>query len=519
MTPKEQTRLQVLNSLLAEHITLEQAAELMGVSLRHARRILAAYQERGAAAIAHGLRGRRPTNTTPDAVAEDVVRLARTTYQGANHSHLSELLAEREDIIIGRTTLRRILGNAGLKSPRRRRPPKHRVRRQRMPQEGMLVQLDGSYHRWLGGDGPQFTLLIAVDDATGAVINALFCEQEDSHHYFLLIQGLLRRRGMPLALYADRHPVFKHKSEYQPSGTPTQFGRAMEELGIQLIFALSPQAKGRVERTAGTFQDRLITELRLAGAATMEEARAVLRQFLPRFNRRFQVPAQCSKPAFQPLQPDLRLDQVLCFKHRRRVARDNTVKFRKRTLQLLPSLERPSYAGAQVVVLQALDGRLSVQHDGCIIAAREAPPSPGALRKAEGTLPAAPVPVPDIGFPSPASANTPELENSPVGPEDLPNAAVGDTAMTELEVTTSPGKPTFLQRERWKAVQQAKLRGLSIRGMARELGIHRNTVRKYIDAESPPTRRSPIASTEAASGTISESAIDISPEQLNGHSP
>ena len=202
-----------------------------------------------------------------------MVHLVCTTYEGANHSHLSELLAEREGIVIGRTTLRRILVNAGLKSPRRRRPPKHRVRRQRMPREGMLVQLDGSYHRWLGDDGRQFTLLIAVDDATGAVVNALFCDQEDAHNYFLLMQGLLRRRGIPLALYADRHPVFKHKSEYQPAGTPTQFGRAMEELGIQLIFALSPQAKGRVERTAGTFQDRLITELRLAGATTMEQAR------------------------------------------------------------------------------------------------------------------------------------------------------------------------------------------------------------------------------------------------------
>ena len=154
MTQKEQTRLQVLNSFLTEHIALDQAAELMGVSPRHTRRILAAYQERGAAALAHGHRGRRPANATPDAVVADVVHLAGTKYEGANHSHFSELLAEREGIVIGRTTLRRILVNAGLNSPRRRRPPKHRVRRQRMPREGMLIQLDGSYHRWLGKDGP-----------------------------------------------------------------------------------------------------------------------------------------------------------------------------------------------------------------------------------------------------------------------------------------------------------------------------------------------------------------------------
>ena len=124
--------------------------------------------------------------------------------------------------------------------------------------------------------------------------------------YFLLLQGLIQGQGAPLALYTDRHPVFKHRSEYQPAGTPTQFGRAMEDLGIQLIFALSPQAKGQVERTAGTFQDRLITELRLAGAATIEQARAVLQQFLPRYNRRFRVPPQWPEAAFRPLQPDVR---------------------------------------------------------------------------------------------------------------------------------------------------------------------------------------------------------------------
>ena len=385
MTPKEQARLQVLNNLLAEQITLDQASELMGVTPRHTRRVLAAYGRSGAAALAHGLRGLKPANAVPEATRSRVVHLAGTIYQGSNHTHLSELLSEREGIDIGRTTLRRILVNAGLGSPRGRRPPKHRVRRQRMPREGMLIQLDVSHHHWLGEGGPQFALLFAVDDATGSVINALFCEQEDSLSYFRLLQGLIQCRGIPLALYTDRHPVFKHSSEYQPAGTPTQFGRAMEELGVQLIFAPSPQAKARVERTAGTFQDRLATELRLAEAATMEaatmeEAKAVLKQFLPRFNRRFQVPAQCPEPAYRPLEEGLPLRQILCFKHRRRVARDNTVKYHRHTLQLLPGQQRRSYAGAVVVVLEGLDGRLSLQHEGRIIASQDAPPSPGILR-------------------------------------------------------------------------------------------------------------------------------------------
>ena len=144
MNPKEQARLQVLHSLLAEHMTLDQAATLMGVSPRHTRRILADYRENGAPSLAHGHRGRRPANAIPKAIRSRVVRLTRTVYEGANHTHLSELLREREGLGMGRTTLRRILVNAGLSSPRRRRPPKHRVRRQRMPREGMLIQLDGS---------------------------------------------------------------------------------------------------------------------------------------------------------------------------------------------------------------------------------------------------------------------------------------------------------------------------------------------------------------------------------------
>ena len=242
MTQKEQARLQVLNSLLAEHMTLDQAATLMGVSARHTRRILAAYRREGAAALAHGNRGLRSTNATPEPLRSEVLRLAQTRYPDANHTHLSELLREREGIEIGRTTLRRILTGAGLKSPRRRRPPRHRVRRQRMPREGMLVQVDGSHHRWLGDDGPPFALLLAVDDATGIVVNALFCEQENTRDYFLLMRGLIQRYGVLIALYTDRHSV------YVPgpgrAGAPTQFSRAMDELGIQMVFALSPQAKG-----------------------------------------------------------------------------------------------------------------------------------------------------------------------------------------------------------------------------------------------------------------------------------
>lgn len=163
----------------------------------------------------------------------------------------------------------------------------------------MLIQIDGSYHRWLGEDGPQYMLLLAVDDPTGKVVSALFCEYENTRDYFVLMRELIEGYGVPIALYADRHSVFRHMPGGGVPSAPTQFSRAMDELGLEMIYALSPQAKGRVERAAGTFQYRLVTALRLAGATTTEDAGIVLREFLPHFNERFGVSATESELAYR----------------------------------------------------------------------------------------------------------------------------------------------------------------------------------------------------------------------------
>ena len=420
--------------------------------------------------------------------------LSRTRYEGANHTHLSELLREREGIDIGRTTLRRILLSAGLSSPRSRRPPRHRVRRQRMPRAGMLIQIDGSYHRWLGERCPQFTLLLAVDDATGSVVHALFCQQEDTRGYFLLLDGLIQRRGITLAQYTDRHAVFKHTPGSGGVGAPTQFSRAMDELGIQLIFALSPQAKGRVERTTGTFQDRLVAELRIAGVSTIDGANRVLPDFLPRFNERFRVPPQHTETAYRVLDPQMCLDTTLCLKYRRRVGRDNTVKYRWRTLQLLPGTDRPSYAGAVVDVLEGLDGQLAVQHEGQIIPTQEAPQRPNILRNfTERTVH---TPSHHLDSNGPGRRWVDKLAQLDV--EVSHDTADSNGAGRVRKVVTPRWrKPTPLQTARWKAVRKAKRKGLSIRGIARELGIHRDTVKKYMNTESPPLAPSRLTSTKS----------------------
>jgi transposase len=388
LTEKEQTRLQVVTGVVGREWTVVEAAQVLGMSERHLWRMLAGYKARGAAAIAHGNRGRIPRNATPRELRAQIVALVRDRYGGINHTHLTELLEEREDISLSRSTVRRILTDAGLPSRGHRQPRQHRCRRQRMPQDGMLLQIDGSYHQWLGEQGPWFTLLLAIDDATGTVPYALFREQEDSEGYFKLMRGVIQAHGIPLAVYSDRHTIFCYSRRGDEPGAgsvndrakPTQFGRAMEELGVTQIFARSPEAKGRIERANGTFQDRLVSELRLAGARTLEEANSVLEAFLPRFNRRFGVPAAQTDPAYRPLDASIDTDGILCFKEPRRVGRDNTVQYHGQTLQLFPGKARRNYARTRVEVQRRLDGRLVAFYKGELLTPQEAPPLAASLR-------------------------------------------------------------------------------------------------------------------------------------------
>src|SRR5450759_262710 len=275
LTMKEQARLHILNTVMERRCSVVEAAQLMGVSERHLWRLLAAYRKEGAAALAHGNRNRLPSNATSSTLKAKVIDLASERYQGVNHTHFAELLAEREGIALSSSTVRRFLTSAGISSSKQRKSPRNRYRRERMPQEGMLVQIDGSHHRWLEERGPWFTLLLSVDDATGSVPFALFQMQEDTEGYFRLLQGIIQQKGIPLALYSDRYFVFRYNGKKEDTSeespvekrNPTQFGRAMRELGVTQVFARSPEAKGRIERANGTFQDRLVSELRLAASA------------------------------------------------------------------------------------------------------------------------------------------------------------------------------------------------------------------------------------------------------------
>jgi transposase len=388
LNQKEQKRLIVLNQVRERKLVGREAAMTLNLSLRQVRRLLTGYRQYGAQALAHGNRGRKPRPALDDGLRQSVLELAKTKYDRCNTQHFTELLAEREGIVLSRSTVRRLLRSDGITSPRKRRAPRHRRRRERYEQEGQLLQIDGSRHDWLEGRWSWLTLVGAIDDATGKVPYALFRDREDSQGYFLLLQGIVAQKGIPLALYHDRHSIFEHTmgvtssldEQLEGRRRPTQYGRLMEELGITSISAHSPQAKGRVERLWGTFQDRLTSEMRLAGVSSLDAANQVLWDFLPRFNARFAVPPALPGTAYIKPGPEFDPDTVFCFKYERKVGVDNVVRFGEYRLQIMQDECRVSYARAKVVVQERMDGSLAVYHQGRCLAHKPATQEAPVLR-------------------------------------------------------------------------------------------------------------------------------------------
>jgi transposase len=393
LTMKEQHKLKMVIDYEAGKVRALIAAELLGISKRQFRRLVAAYRQRGVAALAHGNRGRTPANRLSEQVRQEILRLAKETYRDYNDCHFTEELAEQsEPIVVSRSSVRRIRRAAGQGSPRKRRAPQYRSRRERYPQAGMLLQTDGSRHDWLEGRGPWLTLVGMIDDANNEIPGACFREEEDAAGYFLVLQQVCQLKGIPQAVYADQHTIFQSPSqptvEQELTGElpRTQFGRLVDELGIQLIAARSPQAKGRIERLWGTLQDRLVKELRKAGACDLESANQVLATYLPKFNARFRVEATQPGSAYVPWPPERDPADYFCFKYSRTVTNDNTVSFNNHRLQIPPGPQRKSYAKARVELRHYLDGSLAVFYQGQHLAsfqpATPAPPRVGQFQPA-----------------------------------------------------------------------------------------------------------------------------------------
>ena len=386
MTAREQQRARMLTRILRGERTMAEGSAELGLSERQLWRLRAALVEAGPAGLVHGNRGRAsPRRIDPDRRAQIVELRAR--YGPLNDSHFDELLAEREGIVISRESLRAILRAAGIASPRRRRSPRYRSRRPRMGAEGTLLQLDGSRHRWLGERAPELVLVGAIDDATGLVTAAVFRDQEDAAGYLEILHATIEAYGVPGAIYRDGHSAFAPSSPARrhpladDDPALSQVGRALVELDIDSILAGSAQAKGRIERLWGTFQDRLVVELRLAGVVDRDGANAFLIEFLPRHNARFVVPAADPAPAWRALPAGVRLGRVLVFKYRRKVAKDHTISLDGQILQLpRGATGAANYAGKRVEVHVRLDGSIIAFDGERRLAVSAAPPDPSQLR-------------------------------------------------------------------------------------------------------------------------------------------
>ncbi len=329
MTPKELQRIHVIQQCIDGILTNGETAQILGLSQRQVIRLKKGVRENGPQSLIHHNRGRQPAHTIPQDIKERLISLKSTSpYQAANFAHFTELISRQGEISLSYATVYRILIKAGITSPKtHHRKTLHRTRKRKSAM-GQLVQIDASPFSWIPGEASSHALHGAIDDATGQILGLCLFPTESLEGYFTLLKQILTRFGLPIALYTDRHTIFfspKTKTlslEEELSGKEaplTQLSRALDELGISLIPAYSPQAKGRVERLWETLQSRIPVEITLQGVATIEEANHFLEtQFLPHFNERFTHPPHDRRSAFRPLPPELDLSTILCVKAQRK---------------------------------------------------------------------------------------------------------------------------------------------------------------------------------------------------------
>lgn len=358
----------VLLKAMAKKITWWAAAEIIGVSDRTMRRWRERLEEHGYSGLADRRKGKSASHRVPLATVEKVLELYREEYSDFNVRHFHEKLRDQHGIDLSYTWVYQALTGAGLVARRKKRAP-HRRRRERRPLPGMLLHIDGSKHRWFQDDR-WYDLLVILDDATGEILYAQLVEEESTRTVMAALREVIETKGLFCALYSDRgshffytpkagEPVDKHRL--------TQVGRAMKELGIQMIAAYSPQARGRSERSFGTWQGRLPQELRLAGITTREAANQFLRdRYIAEFNTKFAVKAAERGTAFRRCSR-ADLDWVFTIQTERVVAKDNTVTIGGRSWQLDKTRFRHTLAGCTVTIHEHLNADISIRYGPHVI--------------------------------------------------------------------------------------------------------------------------------------------------------
>ena len=362
MSNREITRMEVMQRIKDKRLTQKEAAQMLNISVRQIKRLFRAYKSSGAKGLVSARRGKPSNHQMSKEVERQILDLLKEKYKGFGPTLSHEKLTEIHQIEISRESVRKLMIVEGLwKSKRAKKPSAHQLRERRAC-FGELVQIDGSDHAWFEDRGPKCTLLVYIDDATGQILELWFVNDETFFGYCEASRHYFERYGKPVAFYSDKHGIFR-VNQPRPLGLSsglTQFGRAMQELDIQIICANSPQAKGRVERVNQTLQDRLVKELRLRGISDMQAGNAFLAEYREDFNRRFAVPPRSSHDAHRPLLATENLDVILTHQETRTLSKNLTVQFNKTVYQI--QSDRPDYAlrNAQVIACENAKGKVTI---------------------------------------------------------------------------------------------------------------------------------------------------------------
>lgn len=363
MSLKELDRLQIIRDSVSRQITQEQAADRIGISTRQVKRLVQRYRVEGPQGLVSRRRGQRPNNAfTPD-FRNLVISLVRDKYPDFGPTFACEKLREIHGLSLSAETLRKWMVEEGLWRERRRKIARIYQRRQRRPCYGELIQIDGSPHDWFEGRRPRCTLIVFIDDATSALMALRFAPAETTRAYMETLRDYLDKYGRPLALYSDRHSIFRVNNP-EREGELTQFTRAIKTLGIEPIHANTPQAKGRVERANQTLQDRLVKELRLRNISDIESANLWLSEFVKDYNSRFaSVPRENGNAHREILHSQEELNYILCYQSRRVLSKNLTFQYKTSAYQIRSEGQGYRLRHAIVTVCENFNGEITVLHE------------------------------------------------------------------------------------------------------------------------------------------------------------
>jgi len=367
MSREQIKRYHVVQKVIEKEITVKEATSLLNLSGRQILRMKKEVIEKGPQALIHKNTGRKPSRSIPGNIKKKIVSLKRSElYVDANFTHFMELLEEKEKIKISYTPLYKLLIDNGIKSPKKRRRKKEKhPRRERMKSKGMLIQIDATPFAWFK-DGIRYSLHAAIDDATSQILGAYIEKNECLNGYFEVTRQMLMNYGIPISVYSDRHTIFKSPKlnklsvEEELAGktvNDTQYERALKELGITLIPAYSPQAKGRIERLMGTFQGRLITDFKVNGITTVEEANTFLPEYIKSLNSKFGVVAKSRKNSFMKLSKKTNLDTILCVKIKRQIDNGDVFSYKSKLFKILAE-DVPNKSNIEVLISPKLGVRV-----------------------------------------------------------------------------------------------------------------------------------------------------------------